>query len=264
MTKNEIKSALTAAAVPFKAKATLPQLIELYNETFPAKALANDGLPAAIEGEAPGAALLDQIIRDVKDERAEDAAFEKFCEDVRQGNPIGDEYVAEANAAAAEHEDDSLETLLRTFDPNTDGSECPHCGIDLSNGLLHVDDTVPNTEVTYRDARDEAFTAGEYTCMGCGGHFGAPVVYEPKVAGLKIEKDREERNGIKRPSVGGKCRAVWDAMDELRDANGTPPTAKQVKEMATERGWNPNNASIEFYQWRKFNGITGRTPKPAE
>ena len=33
---------------------------------------------------------------------------------------------------------------------------------------------------------------------------------------------------------------------------------QQVKALAEERGWNPNNASIEFYQWRKFNGIRGR------
>jgi hypothetical protein len=33
--------------------------------------------------------------------------------------------------------------------------------------------------------------------------------------------------------------------------------------MAAANGWNPNNASIEFYQWRKFNGITGRKAKPA-
>jgi len=73
--------------------------------------------------------------------------------------------------------------------------------------------------------------------------------------GLKIEKDREERNGIKRPSIGGKCRAIWDAMDAHAESTGDDPTSKDVKAMAAEHGWNPNNASIEFYQWRKFNGI---------
>lgn len=103
----------------------------------------------------------------------------------------------------------------------------------------------------------------------------APVVNDPlgmastlktiatgkgKTAGMKIEKDREERNGVKRPSVGGMCRAVWDALDEIK-ATGVVPTAKQVTEMATNKGWNKNNASIEFYQWRKFNGIEGRAKK---
>lgn len=90
----------------------------------------------------------------------------------------------------------------------------------------------------------------------------APTV-EATGTGLKIEKDRPEQNGIKRPSIGGKCRAVWDACDEMVAA-GTPPTAKDVRAIAEANGWNPNNASIEFYQWRKFNGITGRQPKKVE
>lgn len=28
--------------------------------------------------------------------------------------------------------------------------------------------------------------------------------------------------------------------------------------MVAEKEWNENNALIELYQWRKFNGITGR------
>lgn len=83
------------------------------------------------------------------------------------------------------------------------------------------------------------------------------------VTGLKIEKDRPEQNGIKRPSAGGKCRAVWDALDALQTELGTQPTSKQVKVLADTQGWNSNNASIEFYQWRKFNGITGRAAKVA-
>lgn len=69
-------------------------------------------------------------------------------------------------------------------------------------------------------------------------------------AGVKIEKNREERNGIKRPSAGGKCRVIWDTLDAM----GANTAAKEVKAVAEQRGWNPNNASIEFYQWRKFNG----------
>lgn len=81
---------------------------------------------------------------------------------------------------------------------------------------------------------------------------------EPKTTGLIIEKNRPEQNGVKRPSAGGLCRAVWDACWAHQAATGTPPTAKEVKAIAETNGWNPNNASIEYYQWRKFNGITGR------
>jgi hypothetical protein len=79
-----------------------------------------------------------------------------------------------------------------------------------------------------------------------------------KTAGLKIEKDREERNGVKRPSKGGVCREVWDYLDTFRDTGPRMPTAKDVREEAPRYKWNSNNAMIEFYQWRKFNGITGR------
>ena len=81
---------------------------------------------------------------------------------------------------------------------------------------------------------------------------------EPKTTGLIIEKNRPEQNGVKRPSAGGLCRAVWDACWAHQEITGTPPTAKEVKAIAETNGWNPNNASIEYYQWRKFNGITGR------
>lgn len=79
---------------------------------------------------------------------------------------------------------------------------------------------------------------------------------QPTGTGLKIEKDRPEQNGIKRPSAGGKCRAIWDALDAYREETGELPTSKVVKELAADEGWNPNNASIEFYQWRKFHGIS--------
>ena len=86
---------------------------------------------------------------------------------------------------------------------------------------------------------------------------------EPKTTGLIIEKNRPEQNGVKRPSAGGLCRAVWDACWAHQAATGTPPTAKEVKAIAETNCWNPNNASIEYYQWRKFNGITGRVAKAA-
>lgn len=75
--------------------------------------------------------------------------------------------------------------------------------------------------------------------------------------GRKIEKDREERNGVTRPSIGGMCRKVWDALDAAV-TRGETPTVKGIKALAEVEGWNVNNASIEFYQWRKFNGIRGR------
>lgn len=143
---------------------------------------------------------------------------------------------------------------------------CPECGVHLSNGVYCVDDEQHidggSTGHSYREARDPAFAAGANVCMGCGTHFGEPVIYPELPAipiatgtGLKIEKERPEQNGVKRPSIGGKCRAIWDALDAYLDEVGEQPTSKVVKELAADSGWNPNNASIEYYQWRKYNGV---------
>ncbi len=85
---------------------------------------------------------------------------------------------------------------------------------------------------------------------------------EPKgsptgITGIKIEKNRDEQNGIKRPSAGGKCRQVWDACDELY-SEGAMPMPDVIKILSDRKGWNVNNALIEMYQWRKFHGIRGR------
>lgn len=76
--------------------------------------------------------------------------------------------------------------------------------------------------------------------------------------GRKIEKDRPMQNGVKMPSAGTKCREVWDYCASLPNVD-----AKAVKAQAEAQGWNPNNASIEYYNWRKYMGIHGRAKKQA-
>ena len=76
-----------------------------------------------------------------------------------------------------------------------------------------------------------------------------------KAAAPKVQ--RIEQNGIKRPGPG-KCLEVW----EWLDANPTA-TVKQVREVAPSKGWNESNCQIEFYQWRRFNGISGRVKAAA-
>lgn len=142
---------------------------------------------------------------------------------------------------------------------------CPGCGIGLENGVLHADDELPNRvdgRTFWMDGMNK-----EFECMGCGHQFGkdleAYVAPTPGV-GVKIEKNRPQQNGVTRPSAGGKCRAVWDALDAFVASNATSVagiTSKQVKSLAEANGFNANNASIEFYQWRKYNGVTGRAAK---
>lgn len=127
-------------------------------------------------------------------------------------------------------------------------THCPHCNIHLDNGYQTHDNLVAD--------KMEGCKEFEYMCLACGGEFG-PAIKTPGT-GIKIEKDRPEQNGIVRPSVGGKCRAIWDFCDEFHAAQGRLPMPKEMKEVSQEKGWNANNAVIEMYQWRKFNGYTGR------
>ncbi len=74
---------------------------------------------------------------------------------------------------------------------------------------------------------------------------------KPKKAVVpKVE--RVEQNGVKRPGPG-KCLEVWEYLDQ--HGNMKP---KDLQPVAEAKGWNLNNAQIELYQWRKFNGISGR------
>jgi hypothetical protein len=72
--------------------------------------------------------------------------------------------------------------------------------------------------------------------------------------GYTIDKDRPMQNGVKRPSAGTVCGAVWAAFD----AN---PAIKagELAALADANQWNRTNVSCEFYAWRKFNNISGRS-----
>lgn len=164
---------------------------------------------------------------------------------------------AQADAdAEAQHPMMQSQTLERhnTDLPKTgkDG-RCPHCGVavGLGYGVTEFSEMSPGSQ------RD---TDQQFTCNECAGEWG-PVVDKPKTArkpsgssnGLKIESNRETRNGVTRPSIGGKCRGVWDMLDEL----GLDVTAKDAK-AAAEGKFDKTTTMVQFYRWRKFNGISGR------
>lgn len=136
--------------------------------------------------------------------------------------------------------------------------ECPQCNINLDNGISSY------TELMAMGAEQKKGARGmkqEFVCLACDGEFGPEIVHTkkeaPKSTGLKIEKDREEKNGVVRPSAGGSCAAVWD----FCDAQSETPTVKDLKAQAEAEKWNINNTVIEYYNWRKFNGIVGRIKK---
>lgn len=149
-------------------------------------------------------------------------------------------------------------------------SNCPHCNAHLSNGAWDSDSLVQshihNHEMKAAVECNEQLDK-KFWCMACDTCFGedrVPMNLAAKArdvamgVGIKIEKNREERNGIKRPSVGGVCRTIWDAADEFNAANGRIPKLKEMKAIATAKAWDLTTTSIQYYTWRKFMGIEGR------
>lgn len=79
----------------------------------------------------------------------------------------------------------------------------------------------------------------------------APTTTAP----VKSKTRSETRNGVRRP-IKGKCADVWNALDNMLP-NGVP-TIGNVRDLAKANGWNVNNATIEFYAWRKFHGLNNK------
>lgn len=80
-----------------------------------------------------------------------------------------------------------------------------------------------------------------------------PKAVAPADTAPAASKMRSEvRNGVRKP-IRGKCADVWAALTEAYDADtDTMPTIADVRALAEKHGWNINNATIEFYGWRKF------------
>lgn len=88
----------------------------------------------------------------------------------------------------------------------------------------------------------------------------APAV-KSKSAGTKIQKDREERNGVKRPSAGTICAAIWDALDNLRiggEGGSYMPTFKDLKKLQDQYSWQRNTAVTQYQRWKEFHDLMVR------
>lgn len=87
------------------------------------------------------------------------------------------------------------------------------------------------------------------------------IVHQTVASAIIIasQPKQSKANRLARPAAGGRCARVWDILDQMKSA-GSVPTLKQVKKVARRRRLNENNARIEYYRWRKFNGISGGAP----
>lgn len=69
------------------------------------------------------------------------------------------------------------------------------------------------------------------------------------------KQEAKVQNGIKAPMRAGKCMAVWQACEALYKATGKVPTLQELNAHEAMQGTNITNNQIEFYRWRKFNGL---------
>lgn len=84
-----------------------------------------------------------------------------------------------------------------------------------------------------------------------------------RISGYRIDTDRQERHGMRRRSagtIGGRLWAIYDEFSKAASGAEKVEIAK-VKEDARIKEFNANKVVIEFYCWRKWNGVRGRGKK---
>lgn len=75
---------------------------------------------------------------------------------------------------------------------------------------------------------------------------------------------RPQQNGQTRPRPGSKTGVVWDMADELTRKLGRHALRSEVLPAVYERhpGTSSGTATTQYGRWRRFHGLTGRSPKP--
>jgi hypothetical protein len=62
------------------------------------------------------------------------------------------------------------------------------------------------------------------------------------------------RKAASRPRTGV-CGQRWEVLDNALTPDGVPPSRAQVKDFATQYGWNPSTASVQYAAWRKAKNL---------
>jgi len=123
-----------------------------------------------------------------------------------------------------------------------------NCSTEVANSLIHIEALEDGgrywfSEAAVNSAANPSIAADKIATVAVP----APVAPEaPKVSKVRSEI----RNGVRRP-IKGKCAEVWSTLDDIKK-QGSEVDIHVVRELASQNGWNLNNATIEFYGWRKF------------
>ena len=84
----------------------------------------------------------------------------------------------------------------------------------------------------------------------------APV--QPAKPAKPAKQEAKVQNGIKAPMRAGKCRHVWEVCEAMYKATGKVPTLQELNAHEDMQGTNTTNNQIEFYRWRKYNGLNSK------
>ena len=126
-----------------------------------------------------------------------------------------------------------------------------NCSTEIANSLINMEALEDGgrywfSEAAVNRAANPSIAADKIATVAVP----APVAPEAP----KASKARSEtRNGVRRP-IKGKCAEVWSTLDDIKK-QGSEVDIHVVRELAAQKGWNLNNATIEFYGWRKFHAV---------
>lgn len=127
-----------------------------------------------------------------------------------------------------------------------------NCSTEVANSLIHIEALEDGgrywfSEAVVNRAANPSIEADKIATVA------VPAPAAPEAP--KASKVRSEiRNGVRRP-IKGKCAEVWSTLDDIKK-QGFEIDIHVVRELASQKGWNLNNATIEFYGWRKFHAVT--------
>lgn len=112
-----------------------------------------------------------------------------------------------------------------------DLTHCPHCNIDLENGVCMHGDDVNGAPLQLKERT--------YACLACDGEFG-PKIEEPKKKAAKTgTRVVEQTSSIEKP-----CDAVWRIAEEMKGA-----ARKDVVKACEEAGVATNTARTQYQRW---------------
>lgn len=105
-----------------------------------------------------------------------------------------------------------------------------------------------------------AFAFGQLTAPSNNGVQEEPATRSQTLT--KVERNRPEANGVKRPSNGTVCAQIWDLATEMSNGDEMPrakiATLSEVVKAAESKGINKYTARTQYARWRVFHGLTGR------